>query len=168
MPRKPKIMYNFKYYLDNVTKLYNIYDSDYDIYWTGFKSIDEIEEAMQTVMDKYAGGISCNYEFNEDKLNIAERKIGELEVLAEDLKAEDMDELIKIYEIKERLVVAKVLIAHLRARKETRWHSFCENTDYRYKDNKYLKYVNSRVIDNKIKIIFRDIVQRGKIYEHQD
>ncbi|MCR4944887.1 MAG: adenylyl-sulfate reductase subunit alpha [Clostridium sp.] len=134
----------------------------------GLYSIDEIEEAMQTVMDKYAGGISCNYEFNEDKLNIAERKIGELEVLAEDLKAEDMDELIKIYEIKERLVVAKVLIAHLRARKETRWHSFCENTDYRYKDNKYLKYVNSRVIDNKIKIIFRDIVQRGKIYEHQD
>lgn len=134
----------------------------------GLYTIDEIEEAMQTVMDKYAGGINSNYEFNEEKLAIADRKISELQVLAEDLKAEDMDELIKIYEIKERLVVSKVLIAHLKARKETRWHSFCENTDYPDKDNKYLKYVNSKLVNNKIKIIFRDLVRRGDTYEHQD
>lgn len=134
----------------------------------GLYSINEIEEAMQTVMDKYAGGISSNYEFNEEKLSIAERKIEELEILVEDLKAEDMDELIKIYEIKERLIVSKVLIAHLKARKETRWHSFCENTDYPNKNNKYLKYVNSKVVDNNVQIIFRDLVKRGEVYEHQN
>lgn len=134
----------------------------------GLYTIDEIEEAMQTVMDKYAGGISSNYEFNEEKLTIADRKISELQVLAEELKAEDMDELIRIYEIKERLIVSKVLIAHLRARKETRWHSFCENTDYPEKDDKFLKYVNSKLIDNKVEIIFRDLVERGQTYEHQD
>lgn len=47
MLRNPKIVYEFKYYLDNVTKLYNIYDSNYDIYWTGFKSIDDIEECCK-------------------------------------------------------------------------------------------------------------------------
>ena len=134
----------------------------------GLYTIDEIEEAMQTVMDKYAGGISSNYEFNEEKLTIAYRKISELQILAEELKAKDMDELIKIYEIKERLIVSKVLIAHLKARKETRWHSFCENTDYPDKDNKFLKYVNSKLVDDKIQIIFRDLVERGHTYEHQD
>ena len=72
------------------------------------------------------------------------------------------------YEIKERLIVSKVLIAHLKARKETRWHSFCENTDYPDKDNKFLKYVNSKLVDDKIQIIFRDLVERGHTYEHQD
>lgn len=134
----------------------------------GLYSIDEIEEAMQTVMDKYAGGIGSNYEFNEEKLTIADRKISELQILAEDLKASDMDELIKIYEIKERLIVCKVLIAHLAARKETRWHSFAENTDYPEKDNSFLKYVNSKVVNGKIKIILRDLVKRGETYEHKN
>ena len=49
MPRKPKIVYEFKYYLDNVTKCYNIYcyniyDSNYDIYWTGFESLDKLKD----------------------------------------------------------------------------------------------------------------------------
>ena len=132
----------------------------------GLYSIDEIEEAMQTVMDKYAGGIGSNYEFNEEKLTIANRKISELEVLAEDLKASDMDELIKIYEIKERLIVCKVLIAHLKARKETRWHSFAENTDYPEKDDNFLKYVNSKLVNGKVEIILRELVKRGETYEH--
>lgn len=44
MTRKPKIVYEFKYYLDNVTKCYNIYDSNYDIYWTGFESLDKLKD----------------------------------------------------------------------------------------------------------------------------
>lgn len=44
MPRKPKIVYEFKYYFDNVTKCYNIYDSNYDIYWTGFESLDKLKD----------------------------------------------------------------------------------------------------------------------------
>lgn len=43
-----------------------------------------------------------------------------------------------ICELKERLTVCKSVIAHLRARKETRWHSFAENLDYPEKDDKTL------------------------------
>ena len=88
--------------------------------------------------------------------------------LAEQTKAEDMHELMFVYELKERLVVCLTLIAHLRARKETRWHSFCENLNYPEKSDDWLKYVNSEMEDGKIKIILRDLVGKEETYEHCD
>ncbi|MGG7177711.1 adenylyl-sulfate reductase subunit alpha [Clostridium paraputrificum] len=131
-------------------------------------SINELEEAMQKVMDEYAGGISTNYGFNLNSLDIAEKKIDSITTLSEGLKGKDMHELMQIFELKERLVVCKTLIAHLRARKETRWHSFAENLDYPNKDDKWLKYVNSKLINGQVEIIFRDLVERGVSYEHQN
>lgn len=129
-------------------------------------SIEELEEAMQKVMDTYAGGISSHYQYNEKQLAIADEKIGCLMSLSRQVRAEDMHELMFAYELKERLVLAKSLIAHLRARKETRWHSFAENLDYPEKKDEWLKYVNSRLVDGKIKIIYRDLVEREEVYEH--
>lgn len=127
---------------------------------------EQLEEAMQKVMDTYAGGIGSHYQFNEKQLSLAEEKINQIEQLAKGLGAEDMHELMFVYELKERLTVCKVLIAHLRARKETRWHSFAENLDYPKKSNEWLKYVNSRMENGKIQIIYRDLVERGEQYEH--
>ena len=79
-----------------------------------------------------------------------------------------MHELMFVYELKERLTVCLSVIAHLKARKETRWHSFAENLDYPNKSDDYLKYVNSRYEDGRIKIIYRDLVTGGKVYEHSD
>ncbi len=130
---------------------------------------EQLEEAMQTVMDSYAGGIKTNYRFNEKQLNIADYKIRQLESLTDDLYAEDFQELMYIYELKERLTVCKSVIAHLRARKETRWHSFAENLDYPEKDDKnFNKYVNSRLENGEIKIIIRDLVTGGEKYEHSN
>lgn len=130
---------------------------------------EQLEEAMQTVMDSYAGGIKTNYRFNEKQLDIADRKIRQLETLTDDLYAEDFQELMYIYELKERLTVCKSVIAHLRARKETRWHSFAENLDYPEKDDKnFNKYVNSRLANGEIKIIIRDLVTGGEKYEHSN
>ena len=126
-----------------------------------------IFEAMQKVMDEYAGGISTNYQFNEKQLALAEEKIEKLTVLANEVTAENMHELLFAYELKERLIVCKSLIAHLKARKETRWHSFNENLDYPDTDENYYKYVNSKLENGEIKIIFRDIV-KGAEYEHQN
>ena len=131
-------------------------------------SIEALEEAMQKVMDVYAGGISRNYAYNERQLNIADRKIDEIMDLADNLNAEDMHELMFIYELKERLTVCKTVIAHLKARKETRWHSFAENLDYPQKSDKYLKYVNSKVVDGNLTILFRDLVGRRETYEHSN
>lgn len=130
---------------------------------------EQLEEAMQTVMDSYAGGIKTNYRFNEKQLDIADCKIRQLETLTDDLYAEDFQELMYICELKERLTVCKSVIAHLRARKETRWHSFAENLDYPEKDDRnFNKYVNSRLENGEIKIIIRDLVTGGEKYEHSN
>ena len=130
---------------------------------------EQLEKAMQTVMDSYAGGIKTNYRFNEKQLDIADCKIRQLETLTDDLYAEDFQELMYICELKERLTVCKSVIAHLRARKETRWHSFAENLDYPEKDDRnFNKYVNSRLENGEIKIIIRDLVTGGEKYEHSN
>ena len=130
---------------------------------------EQLEEAMQTVMDSYAGGIKTNYRFNKKQLDIADCKIRQLETLTDDLYAEDFQELMYICELKERLTVCKSVIAHLRARKETRWHSFAENLDYPEKDDRnFNKYVNSRLENGEIKIIIRDLVTGGEKYEHSN
>lgn len=131
-------------------------------------TVEQLEEAMQKVMDQYAGGIGTHYQFNGKQLAMAEEKIRQLQVLAEGLKAEDMHELMFVYELKERLTVCLSVIAHLGARKETRWHSFAENLDYPQKSDEWLRYVNSRLVDGKIEIVYRDLVEGGTTYEHRN
>ena len=131
-------------------------------------TVEALEEAMQKVMDNYAGGISTHYQFNEKQLALAKDKIKQLIELSEDVAAEDMHELMFVYELRERLTVCLAVIAHLEARKETRWHSFAENLDYPKKDRKWLKYVNSRMEDGEIIIRFRDLVGREEHYEHSN
>lgn len=144
---------------------------EYNHYLTGSNdmfTVEALEEAMQKVMDNYAGGISTHYQFNEKQLALAKDKIKQLIELSEDVAAEDMHELMFVYELKERLTVCLAVIAHLEARKETRWHSFAENLDYPKKDQSWLKYVNSRMEDGEIVIRFRELVGREEHYEHSN
>ena len=129
---------------------------------------EAIEEAMQKVMDNYAGGISTHYQFNEKQLELADEKIRQLIRLVDGLHADDMHDLMFVYELKERLTVCLSVIAHLGARKETRWHSFAENLDHLDKSDDWMKYVNSKYIDGKLQIIYRDLVGREAHYEHND
>lgn len=134
----------------------------------GLVDIEQTEEAMQKIMDQYAGGISTDYQYNETRLELADEKIKFLEQSIDNLAAQDADDLLRIYEIRERLTVCRSVIAHLKARKETRWHSFAENMDYPAKSDDWLKYVNSRKENGEIKIIIRDLVRGGDSYEHSD
>ena len=131
-------------------------------------STEELEEAMQKVMDTYAGGIGSHYQFNENCLNLAKEKIKQIETLSEKANAKDYHELMFVYELKERLTVCQVLIEHLKARKETRWHSFAENLDYPEKSDEWLKYVNTRKVDGRIEVKYRNLVGRGETYEHSN
>lgn len=134
----------------------------------GLVDIEQTEEAMQKIMDQYAGGISTDYQYNEARLELADEKIKFLEQSIDNLAAQDADDLLRIYEIRERLTVCRSVIAHLKARKETRWHSFAENMDYPAKSDDWLKYVNSRKENGEIKIIIRELVRGGDSYEHSD
>ncbi|WP_290729088.1 adenylyl-sulfate reductase subunit alpha [Fibrobacter sp. UBA3629] len=134
----------------------------------GADTAESLEEAMQTVMDAYAGGIKTGYRYSENQLAVALQEIEKIEARVGDLHAADLQEVMYIYELKERLTVCKSVIAHLAARHETRWHSFAENTDYPEKDNeRFRKYVNSRLENGQIKIILRELTTEGqRNYEH--
>ena len=130
---------------------------------------EQVEEEMQQVMDEYAGGISKNYIYNSKNLKVADKKIQELMFIAYKLSATDSHNLLFIYELLDRLYVAKVLIKHMLARKETRWHCYEEFEDYPQVDDKnYLKYINSVYKSGEVKIIKRDLVGRDEIYEHKN
>ncbi len=131
-------------------------------------TVESLEEEMQAAMDAYAGGIKTGYRYSENQLAIARKEIEKIEARVDDLHADDLQEVMYIYELKERLTVCKCVIAHLAARHETRWHSFAENTDYPEKDNvNFRKYVNSRLENGQIKIILRELTAEGqRNYEH--
>lgn len=121
-----------------------------------FFSTEQLEEAMQKVMDAYAGGIGAGYRYNEKQLGMADEKIRGIQEMAEHLSAEDMDDLLHIYELKERLVVCRSVIAHLKARKETRWQGFSQNMDYPDRSEDWNKYVNSVWQEGEIRIVIRE------------
>lgn len=150
--------------LDEKVKEYNNILSDKDSIFT----IEQMEEAMQKVMDAYAGGISSHYQFNENCLNLAKEKINNLITLSGKLSAQDYHELMFYYELKERLTICLTLIEHLKARKETRWHSFAENLDHPQKSDDWKKYINTKKVDGKIKVILRELVKEDEHYEHQN
>lgn len=126
-----------------------------------------VEESMQKVMDEYAGGIRTDYRYNEAGLRIAKDGICELETIVPELSAENMFDLLHIQELRERLVVCRILIAHLEARKETRWHIFGENTDYPDQDPEWNCYVNSKLDKGSIRVIRRPLVA-GREYQHPE
>ncbi|MDD6268947.1 MAG: adenylyl-sulfate reductase subunit alpha [Oscillospiraceae bacterium] len=130
---------------------------------------EQLEEAMQTVMDAYAGGIKTNYSFTEKQLDIADERIREIEKLSDTLHAEDFMELMHIYELRERLTVCRAVIAHLRARHETRWAGFSRNLDYPERDDaNWNVFVNSVMENGEIKIILRDMQKEAVLYEHSN
>ncbi len=145
-----------------VSNIVNEYDRFFKNQGIGY-SEDDLEETMQKIMDQYAGGISTYYRFNEAGLRIADKRIRDLIRLSDTLSACDNYELMKIYELRERLTVCLVLIAHLMARKETRWPVFDSNSDYPDKSKKFGNYfVNSVYNDGNVKIIYRKMKKEDK------
>ena len=119
---------------------------------------EQLEADMQEVMDRYAGGISESYAFTEESLAEADRSIDGLMRRAGEIRVNRPMDLAHYFETRERLLVAKVLIAHLGARKETRWHCFAENESHPDRDDEnWLKFVNSVYEDGRVRMIFHPI-----------
>ena len=128
---------------------------------------EQLEEAMQKVMDEYAGGISRGYRFNEPQLAVADARLAQLQQTAERLSAADTDDLLRVWELRDRLLVARDLVAHMAARHETRWHGFCENASFPERDVAWGCYVHSRLAaDGSVEVVSRPLVGEGERYEH--
>lgn len=128
--------------------------------------IEAQEQRLQDIMDIYAGGISQAYKYTEESLGIAKSKLQALAKDVEQLQANTLHELSYLYELRDRIVVAQALVAHLGGRKETRWHSFGEHGDYPNCSDDGLVYVNSVYTDGEFQVFQRSLVGKGDTYEH--
>ena len=129
---------------------------------------EQLEEAMQKVMDEYAGGISRGYRFNEEQLKVAAERLVQLERTARGLGAEDADDLLRVWELRDRLLVARALVAHMAARHETRWHGFCENASFPERNAAWDCYVNSRLAaDGTVEVVTRPLVGEHDPFAHE-
>ena len=128
--------------------------------------IEEQEQRLQDIMDVYAGGISQAYKYTEESLGVAKSKLQALAKDVEQLQANTLHELSYLYELRDRIVVAQALVAHLGGRKETRWHSFGEHGDYPNCSDEGLVYVNSVYQDGEFQVFQRPLVEKGDTYEH--
>ncbi|MEW6592804.1 MAG: adenylyl-sulfate reductase subunit alpha [Candidatus Hadarchaeota archaeon] len=106
----------------------------------------DLEDELQSTMDKYAGGISVFYEMDEGRLLVARRRLRELaDKHANELAAENLHELMLAHDLIDRIDVARVLVEHLIFRKETRWPGYQTRLDYtKLDDENWLCFVNSR------------------------
>ena len=129
-------------------------------------SIEAQEQKLQNIMDVYAGGISQAYKYTEESLGIAKSKLEALAKDVERLQVNTLHELSYLYELLDRIVVARALVAHLGGRKETRWHSFGEHGDYPNCSDEGLVYVNSIYKDGEFQVFQRPLVEKGDTYEH--
>ena len=149
--------------VQNLSEIAAAKKSEYEAHLNAPRSLmnaEQLEEAMQKIMDQYAGGIGTDYRYSETSLAKADEKIAALLPVVDTLAAADTYELMQIYELRERLIVCRAVIAHLAARKETRWHSFGENTDYPEQSEEWMKYVNSRMENGEIRILYRDLITK--------
>lgn len=129
----------------------------------GAYRVAELEEAMQKTMDEYAGGISQGYIVCGAKLQLARARLRELLTLAHASYARDLHELMRLREVIDRLYVCLVLVEHLDARKETRWHSFHENADYPERDDAQFRcFINSKLEDGAVKVFTRPLLKKGE------
>ena len=128
--------------------------------------IEAHEQRLQDIMDVYAGGISQAYKYTEESLGVAKSKLEALAKDVEQLQATTLHELSYLYELRDRIVVARALVAHLEGRKETRWHSFGEHGDYPNCSDEGLVYVNSVYQDGEFQVFQRPLVEKGDTYEH--
>ncbi|MDR2460183.1 MAG: adenylyl-sulfate reductase subunit alpha [Deltaproteobacteria bacterium] len=140
-------------------------------------STQGLEEAMQKTMDSLAGGARAGYAYNDHSLRLAEEGILELYGLSGKLPAPNIRDLMYIWELRERMIVARSLIRHMAARRETRWPGFGEYKGYPLKQKDYELFINSRLLLapvipplegswGEIEIIKRDLVT-GEIIEEK-
>lgn len=125
----------------------------------GRLSSQEVEERLQKIMDEYAGGIRTQYAMNEASLKVALKKLQEMTVDLPLLSATDTHGLMNLHEVIDRIDVARVLVAHLIARKETRWPGFQTRLDYPETREEWQLFVNSATDRDtgEIRIILRPL-----------
>jgi len=117
----------------------------------------EVEERMQKIMEEYAGGSTQNYETSHDKLLLARSYMENLEHRARDMAADTPHGLMRTHDTADRIVLARLLVEHMLARRETRWPCYQTRLDYPLRnDLEYKVFINSQLEHDRITVCKRN------------
>ncbi len=98
---------------------------------------------LQKIMDEYAGGVSAQFKTNKHQLEKGMGLLGFLKEDAEKLAAEDLHELMRVWENVHRMWQAEAHVRTILHREETRWPGYYFRADTPKIDNdNWLKFVN--------------------------
>lgn len=121
-------------------------------------SFNAIEDALQDIMEHHAGGSSRHYETNGASLLKARSALEELEQRARSMVARSTHELMRTHETADRILLARTLVEHMLARRETRWPCYQSRTDYPARDDVHFSvFINSRLEDGRIRPFARSL-----------
>jgi adenylylsulfate reductase, subunit A len=123
----------------------------------GDLSFTEVEERLQKIMEEYAGGSTQNYETSRDKLLLARTYLEDLEQRSLGMSAADPHALMRTHDTADRILLARVLVEHLLARRETRWPCYQTRLDYPLRNDLEFKvFINSRMQGDRIIVCKRN------------
>jgi len=129
----------------------------------GRLSPEDATERLQRVMDEYAGGLATHYEVHGRRLATARRELAALEGDLADLGVQDYHGLLLASEVRDRVLTAQALVAHLEAREETRWPGYQTRVDFPDADPRWLRFVNSRLEGGEIRTFTRPLEREGAL-----
>ncbi len=100
---------------------------------------------LQKIMDEYAAGPGAYYTTNEATLKRGLQLLAELRADMENLGARDLHDLLRCWELRDRVLCAECHIHHVLFREETRWPGYLYRSDHPKLDEENWKvFVNSR------------------------
>jgi adenylylsulfate reductase, subunit A len=122
---------------------------------------------LQKIMDEYAGGVSAQFTTNKQSLERALELLAMLKEDAEKLAAEDLHELMRVWENVQRMWQAEVHVRTMLFRDETRWPGYYFRADTPTMDEEnWLAFANAKwdpataeweMIKRPVKYIFKDM-----------
>ncbi len=118
----------------------------------------EAEDRLQKIMEEYAGGSTQNYATSRDKLLLARTYLTDLSDRSQDISAAGGHELMRAHDTLDRILLARILVEHMLARRETRWPCYHTRLDYPMRnDLEYSVFINSRMSDDTIEVFKRSL-----------
>jgi adenylylsulfate reductase subunit A len=98
---------------------------------------------LQKIMDEYAGGVSAQFKTNKPLLEKGMQLLGFLKEDSKKLAAQDLHELLRVWENVQRMWQAEAHVRTILYREETRWPGYYFRADTPNIDNEnWLKFVN--------------------------
>jgi len=118
----------------------------------------ETEKRLQDIMERYGGGSTHNYATSRTTLLQARSRLDELEQRSRDMSAATAHELMRTHETSDRILLARALIEHLLARRETRWPCYQTRLDYPHRnDAEFAVFINSRLENDCFNLYTRNL-----------